>query len=157
MLRKRHFLYNPFFLIPFLAWVITGGILLLNYSAKDLFFYINQNHNPAADTVMYYTTWMGEGYFIIGVLLFLMALPWFRNWWYFFTALFCNIIPFFILQMIKSYYDAPRPINYFNHAAWIHLSKGWPELLYRGYPSGHSEGAFCFFCFLRKSKMRKEK
>ena len=97
---------------------------------------------------MYYITMMGEGFFIIGALLLTFLHPRLRNWWYFLTALLCNIIPFFIQQLIKSYYDSPRPVNFFKHAAWIHLSPDWPVILYRSYPSGHSEGAFCFFCFL---------
>ena len=123
-------------------------MLLMNFSGKELFFAINSRHNEIADTIMYYATWMGEGFLITAVLLLLFAFRRFQNWWYFFAALLCNLIPFFIEQTVKSYFDSPRPINYFRHPPWIHLSPNWPELLYRSFPSGHSEGAFSFFCFL---------
>ncbi len=125
-----------------------GGILLFNFTPKDLFYAVNSRHNATADIMMFYITELGEGFVIVTVLALLMVLPRFRNWWYFFSALLCNLLPFFIQQSLKSYFDAPRPINYFEHASWIHLDKSWPELLYRSYPSGHTEGAFCFFCFL---------
>ncbi|MCW3122315.1 MAG: phosphoesterase PA-phosphatase related [Flavipsychrobacter sp.] len=131
-----------------MLWVVTGGVLLLNYSNKDLFFFINSRHTEQLDVFMYYTTWVGEGVIIVSVLSALMLFPRFRTWQYFFSALLCNLLPFFIQQGIKSYYDSPRPINYFKHAEWIHRAKEWPELLYRSYPSGHTAGAFCFLCFL---------
>ena len=148
-MRKRSYIsYNLFFLIPFLLWVVVGGVLLLQYSNRDLFFFINSRHTDALDTFMFHTTWIGEGELIVAVLLGLMLLPRFRNRWYFIAALACNLLPFFIQQLLKSYFDSPRPINYFKHAAWIHRADAWPELLYRSYPSGHSAGAFCFLCFL---------
>jgi membrane-associated phospholipid phosphatase len=146
--RNQYISFNQYFLFPFLFWVIAGGILLINFNAEDMFFYVNTHNTPLADTLLYYTTWMGEGYFIIPVLLLVLAWPAYRNWWYVFTAILCNLIPFFIQQSLKSFFDAPRPLNYFHHATWIHLSPNWPVLLWRSYPSGHSEGAFCFFCFL---------
>lgn len=145
---KRLLSYNPFFLIPLLIWLIVGGWLLSSYSAKDLFYAVNSRHNATADIMMFYVTELGEGFIIILVLLLIMIIPRFRNWWYFVSALLCNLLPFFVQQGLKSYFDAPRPINYFKHAAWIHQNKDWPELLYRSFPSGHTEGAFCFFCFL---------
>ncbi len=148
MHKKWSLAYNPFFILPFLLWMIVGGFLLLNFTNKDLFCAVNSNHTELADKLMYLTTRMGEGWIIIAILLLLFAIPRFRSWWYFLSALLCNILPFFIQQSLKSYYDSPRPINYFKHAPWIHLPSGCPELLYRSYPSGHSEGAFCFFCFI---------
>jgi membrane-associated phospholipid phosphatase len=146
--KKWRMAYNPFFILPFVVWMIAGGLLLFNFTNKDLFCAINSHHTEFADKLMYLITKMGEGWVIIIVLLLLFAFPRFRNWWYFFAALLCNLLPFFLQQFLKSYYDSPRPINYFKHAAWIHLPSGCPELLYRSYPSGHSAGAFCFFCFI---------
>ncbi len=146
--KKQYISYNPFFLLPFLVWVIAGGLLLMNFSNKDLFSAVNSHYNDTADVFMYYITWLGQGVVITTVLFLLFAIPRFRTFWYFITALLCNLLPFFIQQLLKSYYDSPRPLNYFKHAPWIHISKDWPELLYRSYPSGHSEGAFCFLCFL---------
>jgi membrane-associated phospholipid phosphatase len=149
LFRKRHIAYNPFFLFPFLLWVIGGGILCIVYNKEELFRAINGHHSAMADNAMFYATWMGDGNFIIPILFLIMLIPKFRNWQYFFTALMCNIIPFLIQQALKSYYSLPRPFNYFHNAYWIHyLPNKWPYLSERSFPSGHSAGAFSFFCFV---------
>ncbi len=145
---KRRYTYNPYFFLPFLGWMAAGVFAILNFSSKDLFCSVNGHYNDVADRLFYYATWMGEGWIITFVLLSLFIFERFRTWWYLLAAAACNLLPFFVQQLLKSYYDAPRPLNFFKHAEWIHFSKNWPELLYRSYPSGHSEGAFCFFCFL---------
>ena len=148
MRKKQLVSYNPFFFLPFLLWVAAGGYLLVTYNQRDLFYFINSRHAPAADVFMYYVTWLGHGAVITSSLALLLLLRRFRTWWYFISALLCNVLTFFVQQWLKSYYNTPRPINFYKHATWIHLDKSWPELLYRGYPSGHSEGAFCFCCYL---------
>ncbi|MFI5196893.1 MAG: phosphatase PAP2 family protein, partial [Chitinophagales bacterium] len=148
MLKKWQIAYNPYFLFPFLIWVVAGGILLAVFSRQDLFFAINTHYTNIGDLWMYYITWLGEGAFIVTVLVLLLVIPYFRNWWYFTTALFCNIIPFLIQQGLKVFFDAPRPRLLFYDKLWMHHSPGWPLLLHNSFPSGHSEGAFSFFCFL---------
>ena len=148
MHKRPYISINLYFLIPFILWVIVGGWLLSSFSGKDLFFFINSRYTPYTDVIMYYTTWIGQGVVITTILALLMLIPRYRTWWYFIAALLCNLLPFFLQQTLKSYYDSPRPINVFKHAAWIHRAADWPELLYRSYPSGHTEGAFCFLCFL---------
>ncbi len=145
---KRKIASNPFFIFPFLVWVATGAFLLLFFSKRDLFFVPNTHYSDFADVVMFYTTWMGQGEVIIPVLVFLMLFRRFRNWWYFATASVCNLIPFFIQQILKSVFDSPRPRLLFYDRLWMHYLPEWPVYLSRGFPSGHSTGAFSFFCFL---------
>ncbi len=148
MQQKPYTSYNPFFFIPFLCWVIAGGICLGWYDKQELFAAVNMRHTPFLDIVMYHVTRIGEGAVITVVLLVLMGVGVFRNWWYFFTALLCNAVPPLIIQVMKRIYEAPRPLRYFNDAAWIHISADWPRLYHNSFPSGHSSGAFSFFCFL---------
>jgi len=148
-LRKaRQISYNPFFLFPFLLWVVAGGFLLIAYTRRDIFYAINTHYNGALDALMYYTTWLGEGTVIIAVLVLLMVIPAYRTRWYFFSALLCNIIPFFIQQLLKSLFNAPRPHLLYYDRLWMHYLPEWPVLLERSFPSGHSAGAASFFCFL---------
>jgi membrane-associated phospholipid phosphatase len=139
---------NPYFFYPFLAWIVCGGILLTVFDRRELFYFINSRHNAVTDVLMYRITWMGQGEVIIPVLLLMMAFTAYRNWWYFTTALACSITPLIVQKLLKIWIDSPRPLNYFNHAPWIHISSDWPVLLNFSFPSGHSEGAFSFFCFL---------
>lgn len=118
------------------------------YSKEFLFRCINCHYYPIWDTVVYYTTMMGEAYVIIPALLLLMLIPRFRRWEYFVVAAVANTGPMLVSQAMKSYFDHPRPLNLYSTAPWLHHLPNWPELYARSFPSGHSEGAFAFFCFL---------
>lgn len=140
--------YNKYFLLPFLLWVVAGGLLLAFYDKQFLFQTINGRHSALSDTFMYAATWMGEATVIIPVLILVLTLPGHRSLWQTILAIACNAIPMVVSQILKSYYDQPRPLAFFHNAAWIHKLPNWPALYYRSFPSGHSEGAFAFFCFM---------
>jgi len=145
--RKKIFL-NPYFLVPFVGWLVVGALLQWQYTKGYLFAVVNVHHTDLADTFFYYATWMGQGEVIIPALFGMMVYPAFRNKRYFILAFFCNMVPFGIQQALKSYFDHPRPRLYFNNGAWMHYLPHWPELYTRSFPSGHSAGAFAFFSFL---------
>ncbi len=149
MSKRPYTSYNLYFIIPFVLWIVTGGFLLFFIDGKTLFSSINTHYNSLADIIMYYATWMGEAVTITIVLvLLLLIVPSFRNWWYFITALLCTLVPTFLEQWIKHLVRAPRPLKVFNSASWIHINSEWPKLFNNSFPSGHSTGAFSFFCFL---------
>lgn len=118
------------------------------YGSDVLFHYINTHHNSTLDKLMYAITSLGEAYIIIPALLLLMVIPRFRKLQFFLIAAVSNVVPMLVQQGLKSYFDRPRPLNHFHNAAWIHRLPHWPDLYYHSFPSGHSEGAFSFFCFL---------
>jgi len=140
--------YNPYFFIPFILWVIGGGIALMTYDNRILFEAVNGRHTPTADVLMQYTTYMGEGALSAVLLLVLLGMASLRNWWYFTAAVLTNVIPPFIIQMVKRSVDAPRPLKYFNEAPWIHTLPQWDRLMEHSFPSGHTCAAFCLFSFL---------
>lgn len=148
-MRKRlHISYNLYFFIPFLLWVIGGGILMSKYTRRELFETINNHYNPTADVVMYYITMLGQAEVIVPVLALVMLIPAYRTRWYFITATLTNVIPLLAEQLMKTYYNLPRPLKYYNDPTWAHILPHWPYLHDRSFPSGHSEGAFCFLYFL---------
>ena len=147
-MQKPYTSYNPYFIIPFILWVIVGGILLATYDAEALFRTVNEHHTPLLDVVMYRSTLMGEGLFIGLILLLLLSISRLRNWWYFTAAVVCNILPSIATQIVKSKVNAPRPLKFFTDAAWLHSNPAWPQLMERSFPSGHTCGAFTFFTFL---------
>ena len=147
---RRHFQisYNPYFLLPFLMWVLGGGMLLLMFDKIHLFAMINGRHTTWADPLMFCATYMGQAEVIVPVLLLLMLIPTYRNFWYLTTATLCNVLPLLLQQSLKSYFDMPRPLGFFHSAPWIHVLPYWPQYYSRSFPSGHSQGAFSFFCFM---------
>lgn len=141
--------YNYYFLIPFVLWLIIGALLLLFIGKESIFIFINTHYSSLGDILMYYATWLGQGWVITLILFFLLAFKRFRNKWYFFTALFCAGFPPIVSQFIKRSYDLPRPYKYFNKASWIHISQSWGDILTtNSFPSGHTTGAFALFCLL---------
>ncbi len=139
---------NRYFIIPFMIWVVLGGVAMIFFDRQILFAMVNTHHTSLLDEVMEYITKMGEGVFGAIILLLLLALRSFRNWWYFAAALICNVVPALLTQMVKSMVNAPRPLKYFQEAPWIHTSPHWERLMERSFPSGHTCAAFCLYCFL---------
>jgi membrane-associated phospholipid phosphatase len=146
--RKPYTSWNLYFLVPFFVWVVSGGIVLISLDRQTLFAFANTHHSSFLDGLMVYITSMGEGFFACLVLLILLGRPSLRNWWYFLTAAMTNILPNICTQLIKNGVHAPRPLNYFNNAPWIHIDDRWPHLMNNSFPSGHTTSAFCLFSFL---------
>jgi membrane-associated phospholipid phosphatase len=140
--------FNPWFLIPFALWLVFGGIALLAYDQQVLFATFNTHHTMQMDVLMVYITRMGEGVFGAIILAMILTRESFRNWWYFSAAVLCNLLPALLTQYIKSAINAPRPLNVFKDADWIHYVPEWDRLLERSFPSGHTCSGFSLFCFL---------
>lgn len=140
--------FNRWFLIPFFIWVVLGGTALLIFNRQVLFAAINTHHSPWLDVALSWINKIGEGVVGTIILLLLLAMKSFRNWWYFFAAFFCNVFPALIVQAVKSSVNAPRPLNYFHEARWIHTLPEWERLMERSFPSGHTAAAFSLFTFL---------
>jgi membrane-associated phospholipid phosphatase len=143
---------NIWFIIPFLLWVVIGGFLLSLYDKRELLHAVNSNHNAVADVVMYVLTQIGNGTSIAVMLLLIMVFfKRYRTWQYFLAAVICNVLPALIIQLLKDYFDEPRPFDFFKEesGSWIHFDPMWGEkLFYHSFPSGHSAGAFSFCCFV---------
>jgi membrane-associated phospholipid phosphatase len=76
-----------------------------------------------------------------------------RNWWFVLAAALCNIAPALLIQGIKSFVAAPRPLEYYKleisrDPAWLHIRDHWPRLFHRSFPSGHSGCIFSLCCFI---------
>lgn len=147
-MQKPYTSYNPWFLVPFVIWVVAGAILLVSTGDVAIFRFINQHHTASLDIIMYYSTMLGEGSVIALVLLVLIGKSNLRNWWYFTAALLSAVLPSLITQMVKRSIDAPRPLKLFGEVEWIHLLPHWPRHMEHSFPSGHTCGAFAFFTFL---------
>lgn len=146
--QRPYISYNPYFFIPFFIWVIAGGIALVVSDKQTLFAMVNTRHTDLLDIFMALVTQMGEGIFSVLLLSILFVFPSLRNKWYLISAFMTNALPSIITQAIKSSVNAPRPLNYFKGAEWIHTLPEWPRHMERSFPSGHTCAAFCLFCFL---------
>lgn len=154
MFRRVRAFYNPWFILPFLAWMLAGSILLMVFDRSQLFRTVNLHHTALLDYVMYGVTFLGDGLGIAAVLLMLLVVfRSCRNGWFVLTAIVCIVAPALLIQVVKSFVDAPRPLEFYKqdilrNAGWVHIREHWPHLFHRSFPSGHSGGVFSLCCFL---------
>lgn len=157
MLRHVRASYNPWYMMPFLLWMLAGAGLFFVFDRDAIFSVVNLHHSTFLDYFMRGVTEIGDGTGTTIILMSMMVLfKSCRNWWYVLAAAFCNIAPALMIQLIKSLVHAPRPLEYYGHgmsklytdAAWIHIREHWPHLFERSFPSGHSGSVFSMTCFL---------
>lgn len=147
-MRKPYTSYNLYYLIPFIIWVLGGGVILYLFPPESIFKWVNGHNSSFTDMLMLRTTMLGEGLVIALILLVLTGMRNFRNFWYIITALACSILPSIITQVIKRQVAAPRPLKLFAGSDWIHTLNDWPQLMENSFPSGHTCGAFSLFTLL---------
>jgi membrane-associated phospholipid phosphatase len=138
---------NLFFLVPFVIWLVVGGILLATNSQETLFFGVNSYNSHFLDHAMTVLSGYGRGDCIPIILTSLLVIPAMRNRYYITTALsFAIIIPL-IIYYLKLFYGCSRPlIEYGNER--VHTVPWLDNAFYNSYPSGHTIGAFGFFLIL---------
>ncbi len=137
-----------YFLLLFALWVIVGGIVLLKEEERSVYRLVNEHHTALGDTLFPYVTYLGTFSVVAAGLFLLMLYAPFRNARFILAYILCNLIPFLLTQLLKSIFNAPRPLNYFNKAEWITRVDGQPLNMHHSFPSGHSEGAFALCCFV---------
>jgi membrane-associated phospholipid phosphatase len=136
----------PFFL-PYLLFLLIGGILQFIYNKADLFFLINGNHSSAADYFFKYITHTGDGVFYI-LLIVLLALISYRKA---LIGISCYAVSALVAQVLKRlvFADNLRPRTFFEHSQQaIHAVDGVTLHSHNSFPSGHATSAFSLFCLL---------
>lgn len=137
-----------YFGILFIIWVIVGGFFLLWEKNREIYLWINKNNNALGDFIFPNLSALGT---FLGVVICLVVLlissRKFRNIRFLLVFIICNLIPFIVVQVLKNIFNAPRPLNYFESADWIHRIAGQPENYHLSFPSGHSAGVFALCCF----------
>jgi membrane-associated phospholipid phosphatase len=137
-----------YFILLLALWIIAGALILCLQCDKALYIAINARHTPFLDHVLAWVTYAGTFPVVLIALLLLFLYPPFRKWKVLLAALTCNIVPFLIIQVLKNFINAPRPLKYFHNADWINFVAGQPRNFNLSFPSGHTEGIFALCCFL---------
>ncbi|MGN7821654.1 phosphatase PAP2 family protein [Chitinophaga sp. 22536] len=138
---------NAYFFLPFLLWLIVGGVMLATYSQRELFLGINGEHSSFGDVLVTGITYLGDG-IMFGIILLLMLLT--QKFRVFFIGLAVFLLAAVVVQVAKHYFNAPRPISYFGDeaASLVHTVKWVTVHSSCSFPSGHSAVAFAMFSFL---------
>lgn len=140
---KAIFRNNSIFLIPYLIFIILGGVLLFANSKTDTHLEFNTFHSTFFDIFFYYITFLGDGVAALLVVIMLMAVK-FR---YAFIVGVANIIASLITQILKHtlFEDMVRPRKFFEGIHDLYLVPGVENYLYNSFPSGHSTCAFALY------------
>lgn len=127
-----------YFLIPFLILVLLGFILLLLNSKAELFLWINRHHTYFFDELFKIITFFGDGIVITLVVLLLL----FFKFRYSVLAAIAFAYNSLVIQILKQFFRAPRPIKYFEDIMPIRTIEGYPVHDWNSFPSGHAASAF---------------
>lgn len=127
------------FLLPYLALLITCLIIKCIYTREQIYFFINSLHTDWGDKIFPYITNLGDGM----ALLILAVLIAFYNFRKSFLLLTGYGVTALVAQILKYFFDKPRPYLYFkDQLSHIHLVKGVQMLSLHSFPSGHTVTAF---------------
>src|ERR1043165_3541683 len=107
LIRRLRDYYNPWFVLPFLVWVLTAAILLLLFDRQVLFATVNTHHTPWLNEFMRRATGLGEAPSIILILCAMLAFRACRSSWYAVGAIVCNTVPSLLVLWLKGMFNAP--------------------------------------------------
>ena len=127
-----------YFLIPFFILILLGFILMLFFSKADLFLLINNHHNKFFDLFFKLNTLLGDGIMTVLVVFGLLFIK-FR---YAVLAAIAFLYNSVVIQLLKRFFNAPRPLKYFENISTIRTIEGYPVNEWNSFPSGHTASAF---------------
>lgn len=134
-----------------------GSIPVISiYSKDEIHIFINRNNNLLFDFFFKYITYLGNGIFAVAIGILLVMIRYRYSILVIGSYLFSSLIVQFLKRII--YYDAPRPIKYFNGIYELHLIDGIEMHRIQSFPSGHAATAFALFfslAFISKNKWYK--
>ncbi len=147
---------NRWFLLPFLAFLLIGGMVLVSFSKTDIHWFLNQQNHPLADWFFKVYTHLGDGIMIVLALIILL----FIKYRYALVLAFSSIFATLLVQFLKRYLfnDLRRPVVIFEKLGNLHLVEGVTPVVAYSFPSGHSAtgfGIFLLFALISKNKYLK--
>ena len=137
---------NKVFLILYLIFFIVGGILIATMERGNETLYFNSLHTPFFDSFFYYITRLAEAPLLLLTLVVALRFSYGKG-----IILALNaILVYSVTGVLKHVVFATqiRPSVFFEGKAQLHFVQGLEVLRYNSFPSGHTAGAFGFFCML---------
>lgn len=137
---------NSLFYLSFaLLWAI-GLVIQVVVPQFTVSIFINSLHSNVGDWLMTYTTYAGDGFFlvIVGVILVLLD----RKLWL--ATLLCLLVPSLLTQLLKHslFADNHRPAVLMADIQGLHYVEGVFMNQHNSFPSGHTTAAFSLYTLL---------
>ena len=129
---------KPFFIF-YLILLCCCLVIKLVFTKDEIYFAVNSRHTDFLDTIELYITDLGNGWTIV-VLAALLTL---YNYRIAFLMVTTFVVTSLAVQIVKFFFDAPRPKLYFkDELSKLYFVKGVDILSHDSFPSGHTLTAF---------------
>ncbi|MGQ0827867.1 MAG: phosphatase PAP2 family protein [Bacteroidota bacterium] len=140
---KAIFKSNLPFLVPYLIFILFGGLLITINTRAETHLSFNTFHNSFCDSLFYYLTFLGDGITALLVVIILLAV----KFKYALIVGLSNIISALITQVLKHtvFSDALRPKKFFEGIQDLYLVPGVENHMYHSFPSGHATCAYSLY------------
>lgn len=142
IIRENRVFFNSYAML-----LIIIGVLQVNFSQTQLSIWVNSHHSPEADIFFKYFTYIGDGWFAVGIILVLC----FFSYRWAVLAVLSFIVSALLAQFLKLviFPEVVRPIEFLaRQVLSLHLVSGVEMLHAYSFPSGHTTSAFAIFCLL---------
>ncbi len=129
---------KPFFIF-YLILLCCCLAIKLTFTKDEIYFAVNSRHRGLLDNIEPYITDLGNGWTII-ILASLLTL---YNYRVAFLMVTTFLVTSLAVQIVKFFFDAPRPKLYFkDQLSKLYFVKGVDILSHDSFPSGHTLTAF---------------
>ncbi len=135
---------NKAFFVPFFLVLAVGAGLLGFTSKGDFLLFLNSNHNTFFDYFFKYLTFLGDGYFVLVVII-IFGIYRIRNG---ILILSGYLLSGALAQIFKRIFDLPRPKTYFSGKIVLNFVPGVDVYAFHSFPSGHAATAFAYCLML---------
>ncbi len=137
--------HNRSFFIGFFLFVLASFFILIFFTKANGFYFLNPYHSHFTDFIFIYFTYLGDGFFCIGIglLYFLFKKR--------FTALMIwssYAISGIIAQVLKYYILEARPAVFLKNSSYQYFIDEVTLHNFHAFPSGHSASAFALAAVL---------
>ena len=131
---------NRVFIITYLVLWSSATVICLIYPKGDIHLFMNRFHCNACDHLFRYLTFLGDGWFTVGVTVVLL----FIRFRFALMVAASNLSAGILVQVLKRFVftDSPRPALYLKDVPELYLVPGIDLHYHHSFPSGHSASAF---------------
>lgn len=148
---KIIFVKSKAFLLPYILFILLGGMLISLKSKADIHLFINNFHTAFLDLIFPYITLLGDGITLIIV----ATLCLFIKYRFAIILLLSYLFSSLITQGLKHlvFEEMVRPKKFFEGIHQLYFVQGVEVHSFNSFPSGHATTAFTlFFCLSLLSK-----
>ncbi|WP_164849952.1 phosphatase PAP2 family protein [Mucilaginibacter limnophilus] len=130
---------NLFFIL-YLLLLCACLVVKLIYTKEEIYFAVNRYYHGFADFFFKYATYFGDGLLTIAIAVILLCFFSYRKA---FLLVSSYAVTSIFAQILKHFFDAPRPQLYFaTRLGEIHFVEGVEIYKLHSFPSGHSVTVF---------------